>query len=85
MSKLYSLMQGAVSNASASPTSLSLNVVVRGLGPAFKLTLELFNKGSEPVADAALVSSTTEASTLPDSMPLVKLVFAETEVTQKVQ
>ncbi|DBA70591.1 TPA: Bardet-Biedl syndrome 1 protein [Trebouxia sp. C0005] len=47
--------QGATSTSTASSASLSLNATVSGLGPAFKLTLELCNNGSQPILGAALV------------------------------
>lgn len=53
---LLLLFQGATSTSTASSASLSLNATVSGLGPAFKLTLELCNNGSQPILGAALVS-----------------------------
>lgn len=50
------LLQGATSTSTASSASVSLNATVSGLGPAFKLTLELCNHGSQPILGAALVS-----------------------------
>ena len=50
------VLQGATSTSTASSASLSLNATVSGLGPAFKLTLELCNNGSQPILGAALVS-----------------------------
>ncbi|KAL0026920.1 hypothetical protein WJX77_011582 [Trebouxia sp. C0004] len=47
--------QGATSTSTASSASLTLNATVSGLGPAFKLTLELCNNGSQPILGAALV------------------------------
>lgn len=54
---LLLLLQGATSASTASPGAVSLNATVTGLGPAFKLTLELCNSGSESVLEAALVST----------------------------
>ena len=51
------LLQGATSSSTASSAALRLNATVTGLGPAFKLSLELCNSNSEPMLDAALVSS----------------------------
>ena len=53
------LLQGATSASTATPAALSLNATVTGLGPAFKLTLELCNSGSQSILDAALVSTSS--------------------------
>ncbi|KAL3141002.1 Bardet-Biedl syndrome 1 protein, variant 2 [Trebouxia sp. C0010 RCD-2024] len=72
--------QGATS---ASPGALSLNATVTGLGPAFKLTLELCNSGSESILDAALVlrydqqiyTAQLDQMLLPVLLPSLKYCF----------
>lgn len=51
------LLQGATSTSTATSAALRLNATVTGLGPAFKLTLELCNSDSQPMLDSALVTS----------------------------
>ena len=53
------VLQGATSTSTASSACMSLNASVSGLGPAFKLTLELCNTGSQPLLGTALVSPVT--------------------------
>lgn len=53
------VLQGATSTSTASSACLSLNASVSGLGPAFKLTLDLCNTGSQPLLGTALVSPLT--------------------------
>lgn len=57
--RLPCVLQGATSTSTASSACLSLNASVSGLGPAFKLTLELCNTGSQPLLGTALVSPVT--------------------------
>lgn len=51
------MLQGSTSTSTATSAALRLNATVTGLGPIFKLTLELCNSDSQPMLDAALVSS----------------------------
>lgn len=46
---------GTGSGASTGPIQLRLNCIVQGLGPRFKLKLDLQNAGSAPVPDVVLV------------------------------
>ena len=54
---LLSLLQGSTSTSTSTSAAVRLNAAVTGLGPAFKLTLELCNSDSQPMLGAALVRS----------------------------
>ena len=52
---LHRMLQGSSSSSTANASAFTLNATVKGLGPAFLLTLALCNSGPQPVSDAGVV------------------------------